>query len=181
MIGDIKYELIGEETLRTRVAELGAVISKDYEGCEVMLVCTLKGASIFFADLLRRITIPVFMDFIAVSSYGDSAVTSGTVRILKDLDYDIRGKHIILVEDIIDSGLTMKHIRDSMILRGPASVKICCCLDKPSRRLTELEPDYCGFTIPNEFVVGYGLDYNEKYRNLPAVYVLKPEIYGGAE
>lgn len=177
MKSDLAYLLISKEKLRAKAKQLGEKISKDYEGKELVLIGTLKGAIVFYADLARNISIPLVMDFIAVTSYGGSTVTNGTVRILKDLDYDIEGKHVIIVEDIVDTGLTLSHLKETLMLRKPASIKICCCLDKPSRRRTNLKPDYCGFEIPDEFAVGYGMDYNEKYRNLPEVYVLKPEIY----
>lgn len=171
--------LIDEETLQRRIAELGAQLSEDYAGEEVILVCILKGAVLFFADLARAMKLRLKMDFMAISSYGDAEKTSGIVKIAKDMDSSITGKHVIIAEDIMDSGLTLQHLKRILLERKPASLKICCLLDKPERRECDITPDYCGFTIPNEFVVGYGLDYCNEYRNLPYVGVLKPETYGG--
>ncbi len=167
--------LLLEEEIRTRVAELGAEISRDYAGEELLVVGILKGAMIFLADLVRNITVPVCFDFMAVSSYGSSTKSSGAVRILKDLDSGIEGRHILIVEDIVDTGLTLNYLVDNLKARGPVSLKICTLLDKPSRRVAPVEIHYNGFIIPDEFVVGYGLDYKERYRNLPHVMVLKPE------
>ncbi len=167
--------LLLEEEIRTRVAELGAEISRDYAGEELLVVGILKGAMIFLADLVRNITVPVCFDFMAVSSYGSSTKSSGAVRILKDLDSGIEGRHVLIVEDIVDTGLTLNYLVDNLKARGPVSLKICTLLDKPSRRVAPVEIHYNGFIIPDEFVVGYGLDYKERYRNLPYVMVLKPE------
>ena len=177
MAKDIDHILLDEETIRRRVEEMGAELSRDYEGKEVVLLCILKGAVIFFADLARAMTIHVNMDFMAISSYGDAVKTSGIVKIAKDLDSSITGKHVIIAEDIMDSGLTLSHLCRLLHERQPASLKVCCLLDKPDRRECEITPDYCGFQIPNEFVVGYGLDFSQKYRNLPYIGVLKPEAY----
>lgn len=177
MLEDIQEILISREEMQKKVDELGAQISKDYKGKDLVLVCVLKGGVVFHADLMRAITIPVDMDFMAVSSYGTSTQSSGVVRIIKDLDINIANKHVLIVEDIIDSGLTLAHLKELLRTRGPASVKICTALDKPSRRKVPLEIEYKGTEIPDLFVVGYGLDYAEKYRNLPDVCILKPSVY----
>ena len=177
MIEDIKDVLLSTEAIATRVKELGAQISADYADKDILMIGVLRGAVIFMADLARAIDRPVAIDFMAVSSYGASTHSSGVVRILKDLDEDIVGKHLLIIEDIIDSGLTLKYLVENLKSRKPASVKICTLLSKPSRRKVEVTVDYNGFTIPDSFVVGYGLDYAEKYRNLPFIGVLKPEAY----
>ena len=177
MVNDLEQVLISEEEIAGRVRELGAEITEDYKGCNLVVVGILKGALMFMADLIRHIKIPVLMDFAVVSSYGASTETSGVVRILKDLDQPIEGKHVLIVEDIIDTGLTMHYLVHNLQARKPASVKVCTLLDKPSRREVDIKPDYCGFSIPDKFVVGYGLDYAEYYRNLPQVGVLKEEVY----
>lgn len=174
---DIREILIKEDALQSKVAELGAKITEDYRGKDILLVCVLKGAVIFVSDLMRKIDIPLDIDFMAISSYGSNTQSSGVVRILKDLNTSIEGRHVLIVEDIIDSGLTLSYLVDNLKSRKPASVEICTILDKPERRTTELEIKYTGFKIPDEFVVGYGLDYAEKYRNLPYIAVLKEEIY----
>ncbi len=178
---DIESILMSEETLRKRVRELGETISRDYAGKEVLMVGVLRGAFVFMADLARAITIPLAIDFMAVSSYGASTSSSGVVRIIKDFDENVEGKHILIVEDIIDSGLTLKYLYNQILSRKPASVRICTLLDKPERRKTDVPVDYNGFSIPDAFVVGYGLDYAERYRNLPYIGVLKPSVYGGGE
>lgn len=169
--------LISKEVLANNVKEMASRISRDYVGKEVLLVGVLKGGFVFLADLAREITIPVELDFISVSSYGDSSKSSGVVRIIKDLDTDITDKHVLIVEDIIDTGLTLNHLVELLTTRGPKSVKICAALDKPSRRKVDLKVDYKGIEIPDEFVIGYGLDYAGRYRNLPDVCVLKKEVY----
>lgn len=169
----IKEVLVSEEELNKRVRELGDEITRDYEGKDLMLVGILKGAAIFMADLARNIDLPITLEFLAVSSYGNSTESSGVVRIIKDLDTDVRGKHILIVEDIIDTGLTLSYITDNLKKRGAESVKICTLLDKPEKRKVDVPVDYTGFIIPDEFVVGYGIDYAEKYRNLPFVSALK--------
>lgn len=175
---DIAEVLLDEETIRARIKELGAQLTRDYEGKEVVVICILKGAVVFFSDLVRAMDVHMKMDFMGISSYGDAQKTSGIVRITKDIDSSITGKHVIIAEDIMDSGLTLSHLLRLLKERQPSSVRICCMLDKPSRRECDIKPDYCGFIIPNKFVVGYGLDYMGLYRNLPYVGVLKPEVYG---
>ncbi len=181
--GDLKVHpdceriLFSEEEISAKVAEIGRRISSDYAGKEVLMIGILKGAMIFLADLVREITVPVQYDFMAVSSYGASSKSSGEVRILKDLEYGVEGRHIIVVEDIVDTGLTLNYLAENLKSRDPASVKICTLLDKPSRRIEPVEIDYNGFVIPDEFVVGYGLDYSDRYRNFPNIMVLSPKIY----
>lgn len=177
MHDDIKEVLVSEEQLKAKIAELGAQISKDYEGKNLVLVSILKGSVVFMADLMRAVSIPCSIDFMVVSSYGSSTVTSGLVKIIKDLDDDLSGKDVLIVEDILDTGVTLSNLVPMLKLRNPSSVKICTILDKPSRRKADIHPDYEGFQVPDKFVVGYGLDYDEKYRNLPYVGVLKPEVY----
>lgn len=177
MMQDVATVLISEEALHRRIAELGEQISCDYAGKNPLLVCVLKGGFVFLADLTRALSIPHCVDFMAVSSYGNATESSGVVRILKDLDSDITGRHMLIVEDIIDTGQTLAYLLENLRVRGPASLRICTLLSKPSRRQVPLDIDYVGFEIANEFVIGYGLDYAENYRNLPFVGVLKPEIY----
>lgn len=179
MIEDIKETLLSTETLAARVKELGEAIGADYAGKEILMIGILRGAVIFMADLARAINVPVALDFMAVSSYGVSSRSSGVVRILKDLDEEVEGKHLLIVEDIIDTGLTLKYLLENLRSRKPASLRICTLLNKPSRRKAEVPVDYNGFDIPDYFVVGYGLDYAGKYRNLPFIGVLKPEAYQG--
>ena len=175
---DIEKILIDEEQLAARVKELGEEISRDYEGKRPLLISVLKGSILFMADLMRAITIKCDIDFMAVSSYGAGTQTSGVVRILKDLDASVEGRHIIIVEDILDSGVTLSHLLSLLKTRNVASIRICTLLDKPERRRVPVNVDYRGFVIPDEFVVGYGLDYADLYRNLPYVGVLKPSVYG---
>jgi len=177
MNSGIKKILIDEDTLQAKVRELGAKITEDYEGKNLLLICVLKGAAVFVSDLMKRINLPLEIDFMAVSSYGSDTKSSGVVRILKDLDKGIEGKHLLIVEDIIDSGLTLSYLIENHKARGPESVEVCTILDKPDRRKVDMNIRYTGFQVPDEFVVGYGLDYAEKYRNLPYVAVLKEEIY----
>ena len=178
MNNDIDHMLVSQQALEDKVRELGAVISRDYAGKELLLVSILKGAVVFMADLMRAVTIPCAIDFMVVSSYGGANTAStGLVKIVKDLDEDLSGKDVLIVEDILDTGITLSHLMPMLKMRKPNSVKICSILSKPSRRKADLAPDYCGFEVPDEFVVGYGLDYDEKYRNLPYVGVLKPEVY----
>lgn len=177
MQGDIEEILVSREVIAQKTKELGAQISKDYEGKELVLIGVLKGGFIFLADLMREITIPVDMDFISVSSYGNSTKTSGVVRIIKDVDINIANKHVLIVEDLVDTGLTLKHLKELFSTRGPLSVKICTALDKPSRRKVDITVEYEGIVIPDKFVIGYGLDYIGKYRNLPDVCTLSPKVY----
>ncbi len=177
MHDDIKTVLISEEALQAKVAELGAQISKDYQGKNLVLVSILKGSVVFMADLMRAVSIPCSIDFMVVSSYGSGTTTTGLVKIIKDLDEDLSGKDVLIVEDILDTGVTLSNLVPMLKMRNPNSVKICTILDKPSRRKADVQPDYEGFQVPDEFVVGYGLDYDEKYRNLPYIGVLKPEVY----
>lgn len=174
---EIDRVLVSNERIQARLDELAERINQDYAGKELLLVCILKGAVTVFADVLRRITIPCQIDFMAISSYGSSTKSSGVVRILKDLDHGIEGKDVLIVEDIVDSGMSMHYLLDTLKTRKPASVRLLTLLDKPDRRRVELQADYIGFTIPDEFVIGYGLDYAEKYRNLPDVCVLSPKVY----
>ncbi|NLI93878.1 MAG: hypoxanthine phosphoribosyltransferase [Peptococcaceae bacterium] len=169
--------LISTDELKKRVAELGEQITGDYRGKELLIIGIFKGAVPFLADLIREIKIPLCYDFMAVSSYGASTRSSGAVRILKDLDTSVEDRHVLIVEDIVDTGLTLKYLKENLARRHPLSLKIVTLLDKPERREVDVQPDYNGFTIPNEFVVGYGLDFNEMYRNLPYVGVLKPKAY----
>ena len=170
--------LISEEELQRRVAELAAELSADYGGMNPLLICVLKGGYMFLSDLTRALTIPHGIDFMAISSYGDATESSGVVRILKDLESDISGRHVVVVEDIIDTGQTITYILENLRVRQPASLRICALLSKAARREVELDVRYLGFEIPNEFVIGYGLDYAQHYRNLRFVGVLKPEAYG---
>ncbi|MDY4697663.1 hypoxanthine phosphoribosyltransferase [Selenomonas montiformis] len=176
---DIEKVVFTEEEIRAKIRELGQRITEDYKDAKETIYCVgiLKGAVVFYTDLVREIDLPVHFDFMIASSYGNGTSTSGTVKILKDLDYDVEGKHLIIIEDIIDSGTTMNYLMKYFRERKPKSVKLCALLSKPSRRTVDVSIDYCGFEIPDEFIVGYGLDYAEKYRNLPFIGVLKPEIY----
>jgi len=174
---DIQEILFTAEQLAARVKAMGAAISADYAGKTITMVGVLRGAVIFMSDLVRAIDIPAVMDFMAVSSYGMSTASSGVVRILKDLDEEVEGKHIIIAEDIVDTGLTLNYLLENIRTRNPASVKVCALLNKPSRRKVEVPLEYVGFEIPDQFVVGYGLDYAGHYRNLPFIGVLKPEVY----
>lgn len=176
---DILEVFYSEEQLKAKVAELGAAITRDYQGRSPVLVSVLRGSYIFMADLTRNIDLPCTVDFMSVSSYGAGTTSSGQVKILKDLSEPIEGKDLIIVEDILDSGNTLYYLRDVLSTRKPASIAICTLLDKPERRVKPIHADYSGFAVPDAFVVGYGLDYAEKYRNLPYIGVLKPEIYGG--
>ena len=176
---DIGEILLTEDQIQTRVAELGAQVSADYAGRQLTLVSVLKGSLLFIADLMRSIEVPLRIDLMEVSSYGGATTeSSGLVRILKDLSTSIEGEDVLICEDIIDTGLTLNYLLHYLADKGPASIKIVCLLDKPARRLAEIPIDYRGFTIPDRFVIGYGLDYNERYRNLPYVGVLKPSVYG---
>ena len=166
-----------EEEVDKRIRELGEQISKDYAGKTVHLICVLKGGSFYMTELAKRITVPVTLDFMSASSYGSSTKSSGVVKIVKDLDEPLKDKDVLIVEDIVDSGRTLSYLMKMLGDRGPSSIKLTTLLDKPDRRVTDIKVDYTGFVIPDEFVVGYGLDYNDLYRNLPYVGVLKDEIY----
>ena len=177
---DVEEILLTGEQVQSRVAELGAQLAADYATRDPVLVSVLKGSIIFLADLVRAMPIPLSIDLMEVSSYGASTESSGQVRILKDLSTSIAEREVIVVEDIIDTGLTLNYLLRYLHEKGPASIRICCLLDKPARRLAEIEIDYRGFTIPDRFVIGYGLDYGERYRNLPYIGVLRPSVYGAA-
>lgn len=164
--------LLTEQEVDERIQQLGEQISKDYEGKQVHLICILKGGSMFLCELAKRITLPVSLDFMSVSSYGKDMTSSGVVRIVKDLDDPIKDKHVLVVEDIVDSGRTLSYLLEMLGKREPASIAICTLLDKPDRRVTDVKVDYTGFQIPDEFVVGYGLDYDQRYRNLPYIGVV---------
>ena len=176
---DVERILFTQEELARRVGELGEQITADYAGKEVAVASVLRGSYIFMADLTRAIQLPITVDFMAVSSYGSGTVSSGQVEIKKDLSDSIEGKDLISVEDILDSGNTLYYLMDVLRARKPASIRICTLLDKPERRSKPIAADYVGFSIPDAFVVGYGLDYDEKYRNLPYIGILKPSVYGG--
>lgn len=180
MMGDIEEILVSREQIKEMVEKLGKQISEDYEGSELVLVGVLKGGFVFLADLMREITIPVDMDLIAVSSYGASTRSSGVVRIIKDMDLNVEGKHVLIVEDLVDTGLTLRHLKNLFNTRGPKSVKICTAFDKPSRRKIDIAIEYEGIVVPDKFIVGYGLDYAGKYRNLPDVCTLKREVYSNS-
>lgn len=175
---DLESILYTRQQLAQAVRELGERITRDYQGKRPVLLCILKGASVFFSDLIREIDLPLEVEFIAVSSYGASTKSSGEVRLVKDLDRSILGRDVIIVEDIVDSGMTLNYIKKLLISRGAASLRIAALLDKPARRVAPLSVDYSCFLIPDAFVVGYGLDYNEVYRNLPDIGVLSPSVYG---
>ncbi|CAG7844313.1 Hypoxanthine-guanine phosphoribosyltransferase [Pseudoclavibacter triregionum] len=178
---DVREVLYTEEQIRSRLAELAREIERDYEGREPLLIGVLKGAVMVVSDLSRELRIPVTMDWMAVSSYGSGTTSSGVVRIVKDLDTDLTDKDVLIVEDIIDSGLTLSWLKSNLESRGPNSVEICTLLRKPSRLKSDVPVKYIGYDVPNEFVVGYGLDYDEAYRHLRDVVVLKPHVYGGEE
>ena len=174
---DVLRVLLSEDEIREKVRELGGKITADYKNSNLMLVTVLKGAVVFLADLMRQIVVPAEIAFMVVSSYGSGVKSSGVVKIVKDLDVPLAGKDILIVEDILDSGLTLSYIKELLESRGPRSIRIATLLDKPSRRKVDLQADYIGFSVPDEFVIGYGLDYDEKYRNLPYIGILKPEVY----
>lgn len=177
MLNDVERILITSEEISARVRELGQQITNDYAGQEILMIGVLRGAVVFMSDLARAIKRPIDIDFMATSSYGLSTNSSGVVRIMKDLDEVVQGRHLLIVEDIIDSGLTLNYLVENLKSRKPASVRICTLLSKPDRRKVDVQVDYNGFIIPDYFVVGYGLDYAGKYRNLPFIGILKPEIY----
>lgn len=177
----VDYVLISEEEIQEKVRELGEQISKDYEGQTISLICILKGGLMFLCDLAKHLRPPVTYDFMSVSSYGDATESSGVVRITKDLEESIEGKHVIIVEDIIDTGLTLSYLLKNLHSRNPASLRICTLLNKPSNRKVDIPVDYVGFEVPNEFLVGYGLDFKQMYRNIPYVFVLNPKYYQQSE
>ncbi|PWK16330.1 hypoxanthine phosphoribosyltransferase [Tumebacillus permanentifrigoris] len=174
---DVSEVLFTEQAVQDRIRELGAQITRDYEGKNPLIIGILKGATLFMSDLVKRIEIPVELDFMAVSSYGHSSESSGVVRIIKDLEQSIEGRDVIIVEDIIDTGLTLIYLKNLLQQRKAASVKLVTLLDKPDRHKVDITADYLGFTVPDHFIVGFGLDYAERYRNLPYIGVLKPEVY----
>ncbi|MCI9243226.1 MAG: hypoxanthine phosphoribosyltransferase [Lawsonibacter sp.] len=176
---DIQEILFTEEQLKNRVGEIARQIESDYAGKEVMFIGILRGSFVFMADLCRAVELPCTLDFMSVSSYGSGTTSSGQIQIIKDLSEDITGRHVIVVEDILDSGNTLSYLLNILEHRRPASVRLCALLDKPERRVKPVELHYSGFSIPDAFVVGYGLDYAEKYRNLPYIGILKPEVYSG--
>jgi hypoxanthine phosphoribosyltransferase len=178
---DLSKVLVTREEIHEAVKKLGQQITADYQGKEPMLVGILKGAVVFYSDLIREIDLPLKTDFMVVSSYGRSTETTGVVKIIKDLSVNITGSDVLIVEDIVDSGITLSYLKNMLKDRGAASIRIATLLDKPARRRVDLKADYSCFEIPDEFVVGYGLDYDEKYRNLPEIGVLSPRIYGGEE
>ena len=176
---DYEKVLLSEEQIQARVAELAAELDRDYADKDALFVCILKGSVFFFSDLLKEMkTMPV-IDFMAASSYGNATVSSGMLNITKDLSVSVQGKHVVLIEDIVDSGFTLSRLKEHLLSRLPLSVKICTLLNKPDRRTADVDIDYCGFDIPDEFVVGYGLDYAEKYRNEKDIYILSRSVYGG--
>lgn len=177
MQNDIKEILYTSEQIQEKVKEMGELLTRDFEGRNPLVICILKGAFIFMADLVKELRIPLEIDFMAISSYGQSTISSGVVKIIKDLDVSVEGRDVLIVEDIIDSGLTLSYLIDVLERRNAKSVTIATIFDKPARRTVELEADYKGFVLPDAFVVGYGLDYAEKYRNLPFIGILKPEVY----
>ena len=176
---ELKSILLTEEEIKAIVKRLGSEITADYKDKNLIVVSVLKGSVMIMGDLLREIKLPLKIDFMAVSSYGSGTTSSGTVKIIKDLDINLSGYDILIVEDILDSGATLSSLKEILLTRKPASVKICTFLDKPDRRKADIKADYVGAVIPDEFVVGYGLDYDEKYRNLPYVGILSPSVYGG--
>ncbi len=178
---DLADILYSREQLQAAVKELGERITRDYQGKAPVMICILKGASVFFCDLIREIDLPLEIEFMATSSYGASTVSSGEVKLVKDLDRSILGRDVLLVEDIVDTGMTLNYLKKTLTSRGAASLRIVTLLDKPSRRVAPLTVDYTCFEIPDAFVVGYGLDYNERYRNLPDVGILSPKVYAPEE
>ena len=174
---DMAYILLTREQLAARVRELGQQITRDYSGEKPLFICVLKGSVIFYADLVRAVELPVQLEFMTASSYGSATVSSGKVHVVSELDDKIKDRHVILVEDIIDSGRTIAFVKSDMLQKGVKSLKVCSLLDKPSRRVADVTPDYVGFEVTDEFVVGYGLDFNQDYRNFPDIGVLKPEKY----
>ena len=177
MNNDVMKVLLSGKEIEKRVGEIAAQITRDYAGESVLMVGILRGAVVFFSELVKRVDLDLRFDFMVVSSYGSGVKSSGVVKIVKDLDINLEGKDILIVEDILDSGMTLDYIKGMLLDRNPSSIRICTLLDKPARRKADIQADYVGFTVPDEFVVGYGLDYDERYRNLPYIGVLKPEVY----
>ena len=177
MINDIQQILIDEEAISARIEQLAQILDADYEGKKPLMVCILKGSILFFAELIKKMSIRQELDFMSVSSYGASTYSSGTVKMIKDLNTSIEGRHVVLVEDIVDTGHTLSYLKEILLARNPASLKVCTLLDKKCRRTVKMDADYIGFDIDDYFVVGFGLDYDEDYRNLPFIGVLKPEVY----
>lgn len=177
MQNDIGRVLLSEAEIVAKVKELGDKLTEEYRGKELLVVGILKGSNVFMSDLIRQINIPLKIDFMMVSSYGNATESTGVVKIIKDIEQSISGKHLLIVEDIIDSGLTLKYLTEMLETRKPASIKLCTLLDKPARRKENVDVDYVGFEMPDEFLIGYGIDYAEYYRNLPYIGVLKPEVY----
>ena len=178
MLHDIQQILITEEQLKRRIAELAEILTEEYHDKNPLFVGILKGVVVFYADMVRAVQIPCQFDFLAVSSY-QGTTSSGQLSYQKDISFELKGRHVVILEDILDTGITLKSVVEHLAAMEPASLKICTLMDKPERRQADVQADYVGFTIPNQFVVGYGLDYNEQYRNLPFVGVLKPEVYEG--
>lgn len=174
---DIQNVLISKQDIAQKIKQIAKQLSVDYADKNPLMICILKGSFMFFADLLREMDIPLEVEFIAISSYGSGSKTSGEVKVVKDTDKSLEGRHVIIIEDIIDTGLTLSYLKNMLERRAPASLKICALLDKPERRKIDIEADYLGFKIPNHYVVGYGLDYAQKYRNLPDICVLKESVY----
>ncbi|MBR2739482.1 MAG: hypoxanthine phosphoribosyltransferase [Oscillospiraceae bacterium] len=177
MLEDISRILFTEEQIKARVEELGKQISADFKGEDIVVIGLLKGCFMFIADLMRAIDTNVAVDFMVVSSYGSGVVSSGEIKVRKDYSIDIEGKNVLVIDDILDTGRTLAFVKDYLIVKSPKTIKLCTLLDKPERKTSKVEVDYVGFSVPDEFVVGYGLDYDEKYRNLPFIGVLKPEVY----
>ena len=177
MVEDIAKILITEEEIKNRVAELGKQITEDFHGEDIVVIGLLKGCFMFIADLMRAIDANVAVDFMVVSSYGSGIVSSGEIKVKKDYSIDIEGKNVLVIDDILDTGRTLAFVKDYLTVKSPKKVRICTLLDKPERRTSKVQVDYVGFSVPDQFVVGYGLDYDEKYRNLPFIGVLKPEVY----
>ena len=177
MLEDISRILFTEDEIKFRVAELGRQISEDFKGEDIVVIGLLKGCFMFIADLMRAIDTNVAVDFMVVSSYGSGVVSSGEIKVRKDYTIDLEGKNVLVIDDILDTGRTLAFVKDYLIVKSPKCIKLCTLLDKPERKLSKVTVDYVGFSVPDEFVVGYGLDYDEKYRNLPFIGVLKPEIY----